>query len=143
MELTRRSSLTLYYRPHLRERSKVEPGAFVAHLRQLLRHQNSWQLRAKSRGDEVGRKIPRAKRFIDPAKMLPEIEQDDGESLTRHKSNYCNKPRTCVGTELAICNTLCVLCTRIWARVRFDTSTAMSASRITDSEAVTFSNAID
>lgn len=46
------------------------------------------------------------------------------------------------GSELAIWSVAWVLCTRIWARVSADSSTAMSASRITDSDAMTFSSVI-
>jgi len=48
--------------------------------------------------------------------------------------------RTCAGMELAIWRVVWVLWTSICARVRAETSTAMSASRMTDSEAVTFSS---
>ncbi len=75
---------------------------------------------------------------------LERVENMDAHALghigryTRSR-HYWSSDSTRLGSEFAIWSVLCVLCTSIWARVRLDTSSAMSASRITDSEAMTFS----
>src|SRR5262245_21288396 len=63
--------------------------------------------------------------------------------LTYVASAYCSNCRTLCGVCCAIAITLVPALTRIWARERFEVSSAKSASRIADSDADRFSSVID